>query len=142
MSSKRQQIVDAIETRMKTILTTGGYTTNAGQHVFVWLTTPLSETVLTAIILFDRDGGINAEYSTLKHYYRDLIVDIEADVKGSTSRAELRKVLDDIWKACKVDRTWGGLAIQTIMESDDMVLAQGDKLAGGSQTRFRITYAE
>lgn len=140
--SKRHTIIGAIKTRMQTIRTTNGYETDAGANVFDSQVTQLPESVLQSIILYDRDGGINAEYSTLKNYCRDLIVDIEVDTKGSDSREKTRSGIDDIWKAVKTDRRWGGLAIQTVLETEDMVLAQGDKLTGGSQTRLRITYAE
>src|SRR3990170_6560821 len=42
--SKRQQIVSALDTRLKTILTTGGYETNLGNNVKWWRQEPFADT--------------------------------------------------------------------------------------------------
>lgn len=140
--SNRQQIIDAIETRLKTILTTGGYATNAGQHVYVWRTTPLADADLPALLVSDTGVTKNMDVSTLDTDYWDLLVDIEAATTGSSSREVMRSILADVRKAVKVDLTWGGLALHTAFESADIALEQGEKLTGGNMTRLRIIFQE
>ncbi|RQW89937.1 MAG: hypothetical protein EHM79_02200 [Geobacter sp.] len=138
--SKRQQIVDAIETRMKTILTTGGYATNAGRNVFDWRITPIPETELPAICIYDGDCAIDYEETPVGLQGHFLIVDLVSDAKGSAARADVRKINADVVKAIGTDLTWGGLAVDTDLISHGLNMEQGDKPIGAGIVRIKIYY--
>lgn len=137
--SIRQQIVDAIETRLKTILVTNGYQTNAGQKVFPWRLTVLGDADLPALCIYDTDCNIS-DVGTIGYFTHELQVDIEAIVTGSASRTDVRKMLEDIFKAIGVDRTWGNLAEHTEIQSHGINLEQAEKVIGAGQVRILITY--
>jgi len=52
-TNKWQLIITAILTKLRTIKTTAGYETNAGNYVFEWRPNPLEEGELPGIILRD-----------------------------------------------------------------------------------------
>ena len=138
--NKRQQIVDAIETRMKTIRTTNGYATNAGAHVFTWIRTQVPETEMPAISIYDGDCPIDYDNAPLNFPHHLLDVALVAEAKGSTAQVDVRKIIADIVKAIGADLTWGGLAIDTDLISHGINMEQGDKPAGAGIVQIRITY--
>lgn len=138
--SKRQQIVDAIETRMKTILTTGGYATNAGQHVFVWRKTPIPETELPSICIYDGECQIYYEETPVGLQGHFLTVELVADAKGAAAQVDVRKINADVVKSIGTDPTWGGLAIDTDLISHGINMEQGDKPIGAGVVQIKISY--
>ncbi|MHC1697778.1 MAG: hypothetical protein AB9919_06920 [Geobacteraceae bacterium] len=138
--SKRQSIVNAIETRMKTILTTNGYATNAGQHVFVWRTTDIPETEMPSICIYDSDCPIDYENTPVGLQGHRLTVDLVGDAKGASAQVEVRKINADLLKAIGTDPTWGGLAIDTDLISHGINIEQGDKKIGAGVVRVEIPY--
>lgn len=138
--SKRQQIVDAIETRMKTILTANGYATNAGQHVYVWPTTARADSELPALLIFDTTAEINEDGGIIGKFQHTLEINIVAEASGSTSRTVVRSMIADIFKAIGTDEYFGGLVEVTSQPSHGINLEQGDKLYGAGIVRFSVTY--
>jgi len=140
MSNKRQSIVDAIEGRMKTILTDNGYATNAGRNVFDWRITQIPDTELSAISIYDGDCTIDYEETPVGLQGHFLIVDLVSDAKGSAARSDVRKINADVVKAIGTDLTWGGLAIDTDLISHGLNMEQGDKSIGAGIVRIKIHY--
>lgn len=137
--SIRQQIITAIDTRMKTIQTTAGYKTNAGVHVFDWLDRDLADSELDAIIYRDRTCEQSSDMND--RTTNNLIIDFEIKVKStSTTAQQARKVLEDICKAIAVDETWGGLAEDTFPVSNTIGVEQTDKIAGTAELVIEIEY--
>ena len=48
--SKRETVVQALDTLLETITTVGGYETNAGSNVYGWRDTPVDATMLPALV--------------------------------------------------------------------------------------------
>ena len=117
--SIRQKIVDAVDTRMKTILTSGGYESNAGQYVY-WWRPKVEQKKLPAIVLRDRQVPPENKIRWRRH----LIIGLEIFLSPSeTADEEMRKVLADIEVCVGLDVTWGGLADDTeLYESEKMDL--------------------
>lgn len=137
--SLRQQIVDAIEARLRTITVANGYNTNAGQHVYVWRTVSLEDAELPALCVYDTDCAM-AESGSIGYMTHELQVVIDAIVSGSASRTEVRKLMEDVFRAIGVDRTWGALAEHTEIQSHGINLEQAERLIGAGQVRLLITY--
>jgi hypothetical protein len=138
--SIRQQIITAIDTRLKTILTTGGsYKTDAGLHVFDWLDRDLADSELDAIIYRDRTNEITPE--TIQNYSNKVTIEIEAKTKQATDTArQIRKIVEDIYQAIGTDDRWGGLAIDTQPVSEEIDIQQTDKIAGSAKLTIAIEY--
>jgi len=116
--SIRQQIITAIDTRLKTILTSNGYETNAGQNVFAWRDSALALEELEAILYKDR-----TEARTPGVGIYEITLPLEIQIIA-TSPAQVRKILADLEVAVMSDETWGGLALNTEFETDEMEIEQ------------------
>lgn len=138
--SKRQSIIDAIETRMKTILTTGGYQTNVGQRVSVWRITPFADTELPALCIYDTTAEINQDGGIIGQFTHTLGIHIEAIASGSATRADVRKMIADVFKAIGTDDSFGGLVEYTSSPSHEINLEQAEKAIGSGIIRFTVTY--
>jgi hypothetical protein len=137
--SKRQQIIDKVKARMQTITTANGYKTDAGQHVFTWLSRVLADSELDAIDI--RDKTCPQEQSSLSLYTNKLRVEFEAKTKAASITDEAaREILDDIYKAIGVDDTWDGLAENTEPIENNMDIQQSDKIAGAATIVVEIEY--
>lgn len=137
--SIRQQIMAALDTRLKTIKTTGGYKTNAGQNVFDWLDRDLADTELDAIIYRDRTDDLTP-LSTRKFENR-VTVEIEAKTKQAAGTARrLREIIEDIYKAIGTDETFSGLARSTRPEREEIDITQQDKISGAATLSISIVY--
>jgi hypothetical protein len=133
----RQRLVDAIDTRFKTILTTNGYKTNIGAHVFWWKESPMQIQDLPGMNCRDKSPakelGCGVEDNILP-------IEIEATVSGSMTPTDLRKILADIETAIGVDETWGGLAEATDLKENDISADQKENKVGLVQLTMMIEY--
>ena len=116
MSSLRQQILDAIKTRLQAITTGNGYTFNLGTHVFFDRDTPFDPSELPAINY--RDLGATKGRFTNRRVTNALKVEIDIIMALSATRANLYDALADVYNAINVDDRWGSLAIDTTPVGD------------------------
>ena len=133
----RQRIVDAIDTRFKAILTSGGYQTNIGNKVFWWKDTPLQISDLPGMNCKD-----NSPDKSLGCGVEDVIlpISIEAATSGSTTAVDLRKIVADLEKAIGVDETWGGLAQATDLKEEGIFIQQNENKVGLVNLTMVIEY--
>lgn len=142
--SIRQLIITALDTRLKTILVSGGYATNLGWNVFEWRSTDLQESELPALIYRDISSGEALAITIMgASSKREYPLDVEIEVKGadgSTTPAQMRSMIADVIKAIGTDPTFGGLADMTEYNGDETSVLQEDKIMGSTLMRFRIIY--
>jgi hypothetical protein len=137
--SIRQQLISAIDTRLKTITTANGYKTNAGSNVFDWLDRDLADSELDAIIYRDRSNVM--DMSDFDSKMNTVVVEIQVKTKSTTTTAaQVREMIEDVYKAIGTDETWGGLALQTMPKSDDIDVQQSDKITGSGTITIEIQY--
>lgn len=105
--STLQSIIDALETQLATILTTGGYGTNAGQHVYETRSTPLNDTEMPGIV-FTYEEEVGAD--TFAEELHTLEIEFELHAAGASARNTVRAVAKDVVTAMAVDTTLSGLA--------------------------------
>ena len=119
----RQTIMEKVAARLAAILTTGGYLTNVGAHVFLWRTTPLDSAEMPGLVVSDRVEEITP--FTCLEYTHDLVVEVEAIAEPGTVDGELmRDVIADILKAVVTDDRWDGYALDTVPLSSEIVQEQ------------------
>jgi len=136
--SIRQQIISALDTRLKAILTTGGYETNIGVNVFDWRSESLEESDLPALIY--RDISAETTIDTMASFAHKMTLNILVAVQNSTPMAEIRKIIADIDKAIGVDHTYGNLALMTERISDESGVEIDEKKFAGCQIVYVITF--
>lgn len=138
MSSKRQQIIDAIKTRFQGITVAAGYNFNLGSNVYEWRTSALPAANMPALLIADISSTRNDSGVIGKFRYT---LNIEADIVAQDTPANTRKMIADVLKAIGVGETWGGLAQTTEQpESDEMQFEQNEKTIAGARIKFSIIY--
>lgn len=137
--SIRQQILTALDTRLKTITVANGYKTGVGARVFPWLDRELADTEIDALIYRDPANVITPEsFDTCTNKLR---VEIEVKTKlAANTVLQVRKLIEDVYQAIKTDETWGGLAIDTNPVSDEIDIQQADKIMGSALVVIEIEY--
>jgi hypothetical protein len=140
--SKRQLICTAFDTGLKTILVANGYNTNLGAKVFEWRPVPLELTDLPGVIWRDiSEDDSAATTGTIGYHNHDLKVELKViTASGSTTPAEIRKLLADVQQMIGVNPTWGGLALRTNPVSNETAVEQAEKIIGGITIIVVIQY--
>lgn len=111
-TNKWQLIITAILAKLRTISIANGYETEAGSNIFEWRANPLEETEMPGIVLRDT---FPEEVITVGAHEHTLLIELFIFTTGADAVAQARKVIADINKAMgSVDRTWGGLAEDTV----------------------------
>ncbi len=137
--SKRQQIIEALDTRLKTIKKTSGYKSDIGNHVYDWLDRDLDDSELPALIYRDRTNPI--ESYTVLNYLNQVNVEIEVKAKSASTTAEsVREMIEDVYKAIGTDDRFGGLAVDSQPVSDEINISHEDKIKGTGTINIIIEY--
>lgn len=113
MGTLRQQIVDAIVTRFKTITVANGYQTGLGTRVFLARPTEPTDEECPCLNIWDVDEDNSRRLNSV-HEHR-LKMQVFVYQAGSTvaGGAYIRKAVADIFKAIGQDVTWSALALDT-----------------------------
>lgn len=136
--SIRQQIVSAVETRLKTIKVVNGYETDIGLNINVWQTTDFQESELPAIDVRDPSEEVDVRGG---NHICNLTIEIEAKVSGTTSAAAMRDIIADTIKAIGTDPTFGGLAQDTRpVTNDSFGFGQNSKKIASIVMTFEARY--
>jgi len=133
----RQQIVDAIEQRMKMIRQINGYETDIGENIFWWLESPLTIEDLPGMICRDR---VNKRSAGLGIYDNTMQVEIEAKNEGSMGSEDVRNIIADIERVVALDETWGGLAFGTEIVEDEIMVEQNEYTIAAVKLTLTIEY--
>jgi len=145
----RQSIIDEVEAELKKILKVNGFKTDAGRNVFEWRDTessPITDDERPAIVYRDLNSPVALDYESVTTHIHDLSVEIELFVSGVEAPADLRNLIADVNDAIRATnttagrKTWGGYAIDTFPEAEDIVAAEGGKRLMGGLIRVRIQY--
>jgi hypothetical protein len=137
MANTRQQIVDALDTRLQTITTLNGYSANLG--VYEWLVTPLEEADLPAVVFRDTVDDIDdeKEFSRLDH---TLTVELDVAASSTASADSVRELIKDILTAIGTDKEFGGLAYNTDVLTASLEVSEADQRLTGGQIIIEIKY--
>lgn len=122
MSNKRQQIVDALELRLKSVSGIGG-------RVYAWHKVSVKPEMLPCILINDTQAGSTVlAYPKRDHH---LTVEITGLVSSKTTASQARELINAIYGAIGTDDTFSGLAHKTDLDTHDMDLAvEGDQIGG------------
>jgi hypothetical protein len=144
--SRRQQIVDAIETRLGQIapgkvyqLPDGPYTCGSSiKGVYPWRKAAFGKTEVPAIRFTDDNADVNPGPST--QHENKLQITLEGFVLGSTSASAARSLMADVVACIGSDPRWGVLAYWTDLHSHAIDVEQSGDVIAGVQINFNVTY--
>jgi hypothetical protein len=122
-TSIRQQILDKVGDRLKTINGMNGYKTNFRENVYEYAPQGVDAEAIPCIVY--RDALCDtSNYNTNNtvpidiHQHR-MIIEVEAKLSGDAAMPDARQSIADIWKAVGVESggaapgNWGGFALRT-----------------------------
>ena len=132
MANIRQQIIDALETRMNTI--------SGIETVKVWRVSDLSPAELPAILIRDTIDNMPTDGVGMGRIDHDLEVGITAMFAGTTSPVNARDMVADIVAAIGTDSTFGGLAYDSVLQSADLDLDDAALLIASAHVTMTIRY--
>ena len=138
--SKRETVITAFDTRLKTILVAGGYETDAGKNVYGWKDTPLEQTKLPALVWRDTDEAAPIAGQTDDHTLR---VEVDCVVVKTTSVSamkQLRKLIADVVKVLGTDLTLGGVVHDIVQQGEEMQVTHEDKKVMASTATFELLF--
>ena len=135
--SKRQQIVTAIDARLKTIRVVNGYETNAGNNVYEWRSSAMIESELPGLIYRDTQ---ETEALSIGYQVHTLTIEIEGYVVGNAAPANLRKLIADVIKAIGVDSLWSALAEDTRSVEETIQVEQEERRIAGTRIKIEVDY--
>ncbi len=141
MADKRQAIVDAVRTRLATILATNGYNTDIGRHVFEWKVTAFADSDLPAVAFRDTDPEIRE----LTGGMQDVSLPVEFIIgaaSGATTMQVVRAAIEDVLSAINSDFTWGGLAWDTAIDTIEAFAEHEGKLTGLAKIGTTVKYEQ
>jgi hypothetical protein len=141
MSSRRQQLIDAIKIRFAAITTANGYETNLGNSLDEWRTEAFEPSELPGINLRDESEPVTYANKNSGSVLRKLnvVADLvfqETDLSATLARSGLA----DVEAAIAVDPTWGGLAKLTIQDESRLMTDERGRWLGGARIAFTIEY--
>ena len=134
----RQKIIDALDTRMKGILSASGYETDIGLSVQDWPAGLIEDSKLPVLIY--RDVSCENAIDTLVTFSHKLMVEIDALVNDDTPVETVRKIIADIDKAIGIDDQWGGIALLTERVSDQFRVELKERVYAGCKVVVVITF--
>lgn len=138
----RQQLVDSIVERFKTISTANGYRTNIGSKVFLWKVSPWDQKETTGLIVRDTSCTMVAQVSG--HHDWTLQIEAEAYAVGESLSNALRSAEADIIQCIGVSPKWtvGDLQgrIETSSLESDIGIKHEEYLIGAIRIRFTVTF--
>lgn len=147
MNSVWQQILAAIDTRLKGILISSGYQTDAGKNVFYWRTIPFAQdsegtmSDLPGIKYFETSERTETLNFPIRTNTTSLSVEcLATGSDDATVKATIDKIYADVMKAFGTDETWGGLAIITEKTGHEVKMEREEVLVGALSVTFEITY--
>lgn len=136
--SKRQQIVTALDARLKLITVANGYETNLGTNVKWYRQEPFAE---AEIGISCEDSETAPEWIGFGVQLHRMTVVIDAVLPATAQAPELRAAAADIVKAIGADVTLGGLAEDCILGDVQMDVGQESVRAGGARLSAVFEYA-
>ena len=136
---RRQEIVDAIKARLQTIQVANGYDTDLGLHVFEWKVTAFADSELPGVCFRDTEQTV----AELTGGYRNISLTVEfilGAASGTSTPGIVRQGIGDVVRCIDTDPTWGGLAWDSAIQSDEMFMDHDGKLTGLAKVTTIVKY--
>lgn len=147
--SIREQIVAALENRLKTITVADGYNFDLATKVFIWRDSEYAEEELPALNIMDVEEDTSnlsvqsQQEQLLKVEIHGMNMATAADGTTKTTKlnaTQIRKLNSDITKALGVDTRLGGLSIDILPGKSEIEVAQDKKTVAGLKRTVYVKY--
>jgi hypothetical protein len=139
MSSKRQQIIDAIIARMQGISIANGYGSDLGASVHDFETN-FDDEDLPALSICDTvtENSLINDQPTATNQIDKMPVQLRIFCKSGTRAAQLRTMISDVNRAIKIDPRWENLAMFSLPKRSGIILSEEAFQIGGAAVEIEI----
>lgn len=103
-------------------------------NVYAWRSTPIEVSELPALVYRDRTES-KAEGCGI--FENSLSIEIE--IYGTTPD-QIRECIAELEKAINADKTWGGFALHTKLETSEMMVAQKENIFTATNIVMTVFY--
>jgi hypothetical protein len=103
-------------------------------NVFAWKETPLAQADLPALVYRDRTESRDPGCGIY-----DMKMPIEVEIHG-TSPEQVRECLAELEESIFADETWGNLAMDTEIDTAEMVITQKENIFVASKIIVTVEY--
>jgi len=140
MSMLRQDIIDAIETRMQAIAEGETYYSDLGQNVAVWKRNKFASNSAPGLNIRDLadEQSVDAEDESLTRH--QLTVELQIVCTGATAIEDLREMIADVETAIGLDESWGQDNVSTEPLGNEIEIDQDDVTIAGAVVRIIVHY--
>lgn len=147
MSNVRQQILDAIETRLKLIVagkvwTLPDSTTRTSvttvKDVYPWRKVPLTPALCPAIAIYDTTS--NLEDGTFGSFNHALEISIIGFIASSSPISAARELASDILACIGSDHRWSGLARWSEIQNMPLDMEQAGDVVAAGEIKLTVHY--
>jgi hypothetical protein len=138
--SRRQEIIDRVDTAFKGILIEEGFNTNLGQNIFPWKLDPFQESKLPGGTWNDAECAAAKPAKNAHEHTINIQVTVYCS-SGRTTPEEARKIIEDLYKAIGQDPYWAGKALRSIPGGNVIEADEGNKMISSVTVNFQIVYA-
>ncbi|MFA6054035.1 MAG: hypothetical protein WC769_01545 [Thermodesulfovibrionales bacterium] len=139
--SRRQDIVDLINTRLAAITVANGYKTNIGPNITEWKTDDFPEADLPGGTWKDSDVTVaQPEKKNAHEHTIDIVFTGYCKAAAADVPALARTIIEDVHKAIGVDPLWNAKAIRTLPGKNLIEIEQDNKTIARVTVNFSIVY--
>lgn len=139
MSIKRQDIISALVTRLKTISVANGYHLDFSTGVYNWRTTDVAANEMPVAIIRDTGRSPIGEGTQQTANKQDHYLSLEIDIVVATE-VQARQAIQDILKAIETDSTLGGYAIDVMDDGDNIYSDHQGQRVFAPVLKLRVMY--
>jgi hypothetical protein len=143
MSVLRQDIISALAIQLGKIKVADGYHTDCGLNVFLWKSAAVEKTDLPCIILQDEKNdflieGVHVVANAFTQWLSVSLVIVLS--QGGTTDTMMRQAFADVYRAIGTDDTYGGIALQTRLISDEIQIQQEARTIAAGVVKIEIMW--
>ena len=132
----RQEVLNLVADRLKTIKIANGYETDLGKNVFKWRLTPVTQKKFPAVNLTDTEEEYIYDPDS-EGKYAVLQIEFNAIAKDFT---EMYAVLRDVEKAIGQDEHFGGKLLEAVVDSVKINAEQNEQIIVAAEGVLQIKY--
>lgn len=152
MAIKRQSIIEAVKTRLETILIENNYKTDLGNNIYLWKLEPWEQAETPGAIIRDkgleRVGDQGNQMAGTSVYDLDLEIEIGVSLENESGTSEpgqiisetLRKCIRDVYEAFENDLTFGGLVMMCEQGGDTMEITADEGVKGSATIQLTVRF--
>ena len=144
MSTLREQMIDAMLSKLALIRTANGYLTEVGTTVFVWFPSESQVLTLPSVNLRDTSAELDCKMAGRGKLAHKVSFEVLAmmETTASTGKTDLCNLHSDLtkWLYNGGDKTFGGFSIETEHDGSESRIFQQEDVVAAVKLKFTTLF--